>query len=82
MTEIRIRWNRAVDGFVESKCGRFRVIPEYWGRANPQMYRVEDTMPGGFGIGHFETQKKCKEWVERGFNPPTYDGPEITEDML
>jgi len=79
-----IRWRRAKDGYVHSHCGRFRIIPEFCGRVRPLWYRVEDTKPGGLGMATLETQKKCKEWVERGLNPPKddRDWPEITEDML
>lgn len=79
---MTVKWGKSEMGYVHSKCGRFRIIPEYWGRVNPQVYRVEDKQPGGLGMAWKETQKKCKEWVEHGLNPPVYDGPEITEDML
>lgn len=78
----QVQWGRSEDGFVKSKCGRFRIIPEFWGRVQPQVYRIEDEQRGGLGMATFETQKKCKDWVKNGLNPPKRTWPKITEDML
>lgn len=81
---VSVFWERSEDGFVTSKCGRFKIKPQFAGRVKPIWYQVEDTSPGGLGMATCETQKKCKAWVERGLNPPTdprFSEP-ITEDML
>ena len=81
-----VRWGKSEDGYVTSKCGRFKIIPEFCSRVRPIWYRVEDTQPGGLGMAWKETQTKCKEWVENGLNPPPPDPRfadiKITEDML
>jgi len=32
---------RSDNGFIESKCGRFQIIPFWWGRCTPQEYVVK-----------------------------------------
>jgi hypothetical protein len=54
-----IKWGRSDEGFVESKCGRFEISPEYWGCVQPQSYTLIDV------IEHKQyrqkvTQKDCK----------------------
>ena len=83
---MTVQWGRSEDGFVESKCGRFKIKPIFAGRYKPIWYQVEDTAPGGHGMATQNTQKECKAWLERQVNPPPpdprFDGLEITEDML
>ena len=37
-----VKWYRSKEGFVESKCGRFSISPEYWGRETAQSYELKD----------------------------------------
>ena len=81
---MTVRWGRSRDGYVASKCGRYKIKPEFCGRVTPLWYNVEDTRPGGHGMATLGTQKECKDWVERQIDPPkdVRDWPKITEDML
>lgn len=79
----KVKWGRSEDGYVESICGRYKITPQFCGRALPIWYEVEDTGPDPYvGTAIFETQKACKAWVERELNPPVSDHPKITRDML
>jgi hypothetical protein len=81
---VKIKWQRSEDGFVTSKCGRYKIKPQFAGRVQPIWYQIEDTLPGGHGMATKDTQKDCKEWVEQQVNPPKdqRDWPKITKDML
>lgn len=35
-----IKWHRAVDGFVESHCKRWRIVPLYCGSTRAQDYEL------------------------------------------
>lgn len=41
-----VKWNRSNEGFVESKCGRFTISPEYWGRESAQSYELKEKQTG------------------------------------
>lgn len=78
-----ISWGRSEDGYVVSKCGRFRIVPEFCGRSQPIWYRVEDSRADGIGAARFATQRVCKQWVDRSLNPPQErEWPTVTDDML
>jgi len=63
-----IKWGRSEDGYVDSKCGLFRIVPKWWGRVSPQEYvvehRVEETWTR---IESADTQRDAKRraqnWV-------------------
>ncbi len=56
-----IRWSRSEDGYCESKDGRFKIRPLYYGRCSAQSYEVRDvTVPGKY-TG--DTQRACKTWA-------------------
>ena len=81
---MTIKWGRSEDGFVTSKCGRYRIVPQFAGRVQPIWYQVEDRNPCGYGMATLGTQKECKDWVERQTSPRADERvwPKITEDML
>jgi len=39
--KVKIKWGKSEDGYIESKCDRFRIVPNFWGRCNPQDFTVE-----------------------------------------
>jgi len=62
---------RSDNGFIESKCGRFQIIPFWWGRCTPQEYVVKynknnEKIKIRSGC---DTQKEAKQeaekWLER-----------------
>lgn len=58
-----IRWKRAQDGFVESHCGRWRIVPLYCGCVNPQAYKLK--MNGEVVAWFCGTQRDAKAEAER-----------------
>ena len=75
-----LKWKRSDDGFVDSKCGRFQIVPRWWGRVAPQEYILEDK---GKQVGSYDTQRAAKNAAERIVNPPEEeDVPIITPDMI
>ncbi len=39
---VELKWGPSDEGFVESKCGRFRITPNYCGGTRPETYEVRD----------------------------------------
>lgn len=58
-----IRWKRANDGFVESRDGRWRIAPLYWGCTRPQMFEL--FRDGKSVATYCSTQREAKEAAER-----------------
>lgn len=58
-----IRWKRANDGFVESRDGRWRISPLYWGCTRPQMFEL--FRDGKSVATYCSTQREAKEAAER-----------------
>ncbi|MBK1667062.1 hypothetical protein CKO28_03255 [Rhodovibrio sodomensis] len=58
----RVRWGRSQDGFVASKCGRFKISPYFAGCTRPVDFSVHDIDAGR--VARRETQRDCKEWAE------------------
>lgn len=60
---VRVRWQRARDGFVYSHCGRWRIVPLYCGGTRPELFDVylDDRKVGSW----CSTQKEAKEEAER-----------------
>jgi len=60
---MKIQWNRSEDGYVESKCGMWKITPLYWGCVRPQNYQLwlGSKKCGGF----HETQTEAKKAAER-----------------
>ncbi len=38
----RVKWERPSEGYVDSKCGRFAIVPNYCGATRPQDYNAWD----------------------------------------
>lgn len=65
----KVKWKRSDEGYVESKDGRFDIMPLWCGTTTPQYYEVYDNEPkdGGSRVriaALCDTQKECKEEVE------------------
>lgn len=58
-----IRWKRSNDGFVESRDGRWRVVPLYAGCTRPQMFEL--FRDGKSVATYCSTQREAKEAAER-----------------
>lgn len=41
MSRPAIKWGRATDGYVDSKCGLWKITPCYWGRTRPVWFQLE-----------------------------------------
>jgi len=83
MSMTEVQWGRSEDGYAESKCGRFRIIPIFAGRVQPIWYQVIDKETGD--KAQRDTQHECKAWSHARVNPPPMDlqfWPKITDDML
>lgn len=78
-----LKWGRSSGGFCESKCGRFGISPEYWGRCEPQSYTLTDRETGK-EYRLLDTQKKAKERANRVLCPAPVYKPTITisDDMF
>lgn len=57
-TPAPIRWKRADDGFVESRCGRWWITPLYCGCTRPQAYELR--LDGKVVDSHCQTQRDAK----------------------
>jgi hypothetical protein len=65
MSEImNVYWKRSDDGFCDSKCGIYKIVPKFWGCLNPTSYEL---WTNGKLSATRTTQKECKEFV---INPP------------
>lgn len=60
---MSIRWKRSNDGFVESHCGEWSIVPMYWGCVNPQVYNL--LRRGEVVSGMCGTQRDAKEDADR-----------------
>ena len=77
-----IKWGKSVDGFVESKCGRFSISPEYWGRVNPQSYTLFDRKTKK-EYKLIDTQKLAKKKADEILNPKPKPKPiKISDDLF
>lgn len=54
-----IRWKRSQDGFVESRCGRWQITPEYWSCTEPQAFTLH--RDGKIVTRGCETQREAKD---------------------
>ena len=63
-----IRWKRPADGFVESRDGRWRITPLYWGSTRPQMFEL--FRDGKRVASYFSTQRDAKESARQLSEPP------------
>jgi hypothetical protein len=65
---MKIKWGKSEEGYVESKCGRWRIVPLYCGTTSPQMYEIIDDDEGRRWTG--DTQRMLKadaqDAVDRG----------------
>lgn len=68
MISDTIKWTKSHEGFTESKCGRFRITPEYWGRCNPQSYKLSITASKSATYS-FDTQTQAKEYAQELTTP-------------
>jgi hypothetical protein len=57
----KVKWNRSEDGFVNSKCGDYRIVPKWWGRVQPQEFVLEFM---GKRICSRDTQREAKEQAQ------------------
>lgn len=57
-----VKWNRSVEGFAESKCGRFEIEPLFMGRVSPQAYQLR--VDGKVAFRYLNTQKDAKAEAE------------------
>jgi len=57
-----VKWNKSEDGYCESKCGRFKITPQWWGRVQPQEYKITDKVTEKKSA--FSTQRNCKKWAD------------------
>lgn len=93
--ELLPEWKKSADGFVESKCGRFRIRPIYWGRVKAIRYELKDLgeltdkeadsgrrRGTGKSLGEFDTQTEAKTHALRVFRGGTLPGekPELPID--
>ena len=53
-----VKWHRSAEGFVESKCGRFRIAPKFQGCTTPKSYELIDGRATRGSL--FESQRDCK----------------------
>lgn len=60
---MKVRWKQAVEGFVHSHCGRWRIVPLYCGCTRPQMYELlrDDKVVSG----SCSTQREAKDEADR-----------------
>ena len=54
-----IRWKRSQEGFVESRCGRWKITPEYWSCVDPQAFTL--SRDGEIVARHCSTQRDAKD---------------------
>lgn len=54
-----VQWKRSQDGFVESRCGRWKITPEYWSCTDPQAFTLH--RDGKIVARHCETQRDAKD---------------------
>lgn len=63
-----IKWKRSDEGYCDSHCDRFDIVPLYCGTTRPQAYAVYYTDPFDLSrtcIESFaDTQAQCKDEVE------------------
>ncbi len=63
-----IKWQRSDEGYVDSHCGRFDIVPLYCGTTRPQYYACYYTDPVTLGrtkvTALSDTQSCCKAEVE------------------
>ena len=63
-----IKWERSDEGYCDSKCGRFDIVPLYCGTTRPQYYACYYTDPVTLGRTKVttlsDTQRDCKDEVE------------------
>lgn len=80
--EQQVQWSRSSSGFCESKCGRFGISPEYWGRCEPQSYTLTDR-ESGKEYRLLDTQKKAKHRANQILSPPPPQPRiEISDDLF
>jgi len=57
-----IKWGRSKKGCVESKCGKYDIVPVPIAAAHANGYECWRLVSGRIGV--FKTQVECKEAVE------------------
>jgi len=65
---VPVKWERSEEGYVDSKCGRFEIVPLFCGTTRPQYYEMYYTDPVMLTrrrvVGLADTQRSCKDEVE------------------
>ena len=80
MTRL-LKWNRSVEGYCDSKDGRFSISPLYCGRVKPIFWMLTDNKTKRQSRSHF-TQHEAKEAADRMINPPPKPTWVIDDSML
>lgn len=57
-----IHWKRSREGFVESRCGRWKITPEYWGCVDPQAFTLH--RDNTIVVRNCATQREAKQDAE------------------
>ena len=60
---IKILWNKSVDSYITSKCGRFSIDPMFLGCERAQCYQVfvQDEEGIKTKLGTYNTQRDAKD---------------------
>jgi hypothetical protein len=64
----KIKWERSEEGYCDSKCDRFEIVPLFCGTTRPQYYDLYYNDP--FDLSRkkvtslADTQRSCKEEAE------------------
>jgi hypothetical protein len=61
------RWTPSEDGYTETRCGRFRIEPNWYGRTRPVSYSLYDREASGRPVFGSHTQADCKSRAARKF---------------
>jgi len=69
-TPVYIQWGKSKDGECRSKCGKYRIVPSYWGRTTPVEYRLESKQGSCWKVigGTYNTQKEVKSIADSLIN--------------
>ena len=65
-----VKWGRSEEGYVESKCGRFDIVPLWMGTTRAQAYDLIDTGPNRnlYVRTMHDTQRLAKEHAQEIIN--------------
>ena len=62
---MKTKWGRAKGGYVDSKCGRYNISPNYCGTTRPQDYKVWERIERKYIANMEATITDAKDAVER-----------------